>query len=615
MQLAGDFPAVTHEQWLEAVAKVLKGRDLEVLRSQTLDGITVEPLYTADDAGPVAQAPAEGVGRRSGGVAGLTAGWDVRQRHGLGDPTATNQAVLSDLARGVTSIELATDGVDAAALDAVLADVLLDLAPISLMSPTSGLAEAQLLLALAASRGVAPGEQRFDLGCDPIAKLAAHGSVELPVDDAIAAVAALANDIASTHPHTRVFRADGGVHAEAGASPAAELGATVATAVAYLRALTDAGVDTAAAFRQVLLSVSVGTDQFGDIAKLRALRVMWARVADVAGVPEAPCTVQATTASNVATLLDPWVNMLRVTIGCFAAAVGGADIIQVRPFDDVAGAPDDLGLRIARNTQLTLMEESNIHRVIDPAGGSWYVEQLTDQLAAAGWDAFRALEAEGGIVSALRSGAHQERIATTAATTQEAVATRARPITGISEFPDIDEDLLERAEPMRVAVERAPAECTPLEPRRHASGFEVLRMVARGADVEPTIFLANLGPVAVHTARAGWAKNFFEAGGIRTLGNDGFDDAEELAAAFAASGARFAVLCSSDDVYADRVGDAAPALRNAGAERIYLAGHPRDRRDAHEAAGVDEFVHVGTNVLASLQNAHRLLGLGQEDPS
>lgn len=191
MQLAGDFPPVTHQQWLEAVERVLKGKDIDVLRSRTLDDITIEPLYTADDrSDPVAQAPSVGASRRAGSVAGLTGGWDVRQQHGTADPTAANEAILTDLARGVTSIELRTVGLDAAGLDTALTGVLLDLAPVSLRSSTSGLAEAQLLVDLASERGVAPSDLRLDLGCDPIGRMARHGSVEVPVADAIDTIAA-----------------------------------------------------------------------------------------------------------------------------------------------------------------------------------------------------------------------------------------------------------------------------------------------------------------------------------------------------------------------------------------------------------------------------------------
>jgi len=616
--LAGEFPTPTHADWLAAVGKILRGRSFEeVLQRTTPDGIVIDPLYTKDSEPPgLEQYPGTGTGRRSSNPVATLAGWDIRQRHGLAeDPAAANAAALTDLRRGVTSIELAAPSIDAERLERALRGVYLDLAPVALRTDDDGVTAAQALLALVADAEIQPAEYRADLGCDPIGAVARCGRLSLPVADAVARVAQLAAELARSHPRVRIVRADGSTFAEAGASPAVELGATVASAVTYLRAFTDAGLPVDVALDNVLLTTTVGTEQFGDIAKLRALRVLWSRVASVIGAPEHRAKVQAVTSDFALAQRDPWVNMLRTTIGCFAAAVGGADVITVTPFDAQLGQPDDLGRRVARNTQLALMEESQVHRVADAAGGSWYVEHLTDQLAECAWREFQAIESGGGVVAALQSGELQKRIGVQWELEQARVATRARPITGVSEFANLDEDLLSRA---RFAGEGATADdavvdVTPLPARRLAEAFEQLRSRGEKQSPEPVVFLANLGAVATHTARATWAKNFFEAGGIRALGNEGFDDDAELAEAFASSGARIAALCSSDAVYSVRVPAAAAALRAAGAARVYLAGHPGEQREAFVAAGVDEFVHVGCDVLRSLHDAYDLLETGQGD--
>lgn len=617
MDLAGDFEPATQEQWLDAVDKVLRGRDFDaVLRTHTHDGIAIEPLYTIDDEATITQTPSIGASRRASTVAGTAMGWDVRQRHVLGASPNLNAAILHDLSRGVTSIELVTDGSgDVAALDSALADVFLDLAPVGLVSPGSGVADARALLALADQRGVAPSDFVADLGCDPIGQYASSGRSEGSIAAALETVAALAAELASTHPGVRVLRADGGVYAEAGASPAIELATAIATGVTYLRALEAAGVDTTAAFEQIALAVTVGTDQFGDIAKIRALRIMWARVAQACAAEGVTAKVQASTAAALATTRDPWVNMLRVTVGCFAAATAGADVVVVRPFDASIGVPDDLGLRIARNTQLALLEESNLHRVVDPAGGSWYVEHLTDELAAAAWQVFQDIESDGGMVAALQGGTLHRRIDDAWSSTEEAVARRARPITGVSEFPDLDEVVLERPPTPATQPVGGQLDFEPLAPRRLAGAFEDLRDAADAAGGEAAVFLANLGPVAAHTARAAWAKNFFAAGGIRAIDNDGFDDSTELAAAFRDAASPAVVICSSDAVYAENGVAAAVALRDAGAQRIYLAGNPGELRSAFTSAGVDEFIHVGCDVLATLRDVHDLLGLTREATS
>ena len=387
LPLASEFPPVSHEDWLEAVDKVLKGKSYDaVLRTPTRDGFITEPLYTRDDERPVDAVPGPGAGRRASSVTGSTGGWDIRQRHSLTTVAETNEAILTDLARGVTSIELDMDRIDSdELLDGVLAGVYLDLAPVSLAAVGDGVAEARRFLALATARGVAASELVADLGCDPIGQLMRHGGTGRPIADALADVASLAAQVRRSHPGVRTIRADGAPAAAGGATPATELAVAIAAAVDYARALVDAGLGVADAFDQILLSVEVGTDQFGEIAKLRALRVLWRRVCEASGVDAQTGAVQASTSVSVMSSRDPWVNMLRGTLGCFAAAVGGADIVQVQPFDALVGVPDDLGRRIARNTQLALAEETNLHRVIDPGGGSWYIEATTDEMATAAW--------------------------------------------------------------------------------------------------------------------------------------------------------------------------------------------------------------------------------------
>ena len=352
--------------------------------------------------------PGFGDARRGARAQGSTGGWDIRQTHVVADPAddeEVNAEILRDLARGVTSIELDTRetlGVDR--LDTVLAEVLLDLAPVALVSVDDGLANARAFCELLERRAMPAGSVRGALGCDPIGRLIDRGGVDGGVDDAIARVAAFAAEIATARPGLRAIRVDGAPVARGGASAATELATVAAGGVAWLRALTDAGLAVADAVDQLSFVVTVGTDQFADIAKLRALRVLWARIVEASGAPGAVPEVQASMLDTVLSEYDPWVNMLRGTVACFAAAVGGADAAVVAPFDAAIGRPDELGRRIARNTQLVLGEESHLHRVIDPAGGSYYVETLTDALADAAWAQFQDIEAAGGIVAALRAG-------------------------------------------------------------------------------------------------------------------------------------------------------------------------------------------------------------------
>ena len=292
----------------------------------------------------------------------------------------------------------------------------------------------------------------------------------------------------------------------------------------------------------------------------------------------------AVTSTVMMTQRDPWVNMLRTTVACLAAGVGGADAVTVLPFDSALGLPDDFARRIARNTQAILLDESNLARVIDPAGGSWYVEQLTDQLARAAWDWFQQVERAGGQQAALRSGLIAGRIAENWAKRSADLARRREPITGVSEFPNLGE--------RPVARDPAPARPGGGLPRvRRAEAFEALRsrsdaiLAATGA--RPAMVLAALGPAAVYTARSSFAANLFQAGGIETalveVEATGQPDLQALADAFTASGARVACICSSDALYAEYGEAAAAALKAAGARYVVLAGRPGDRREAYQA--------------------------------
>ena len=616
LPLGADFPAATREAWLAEVAKVLDGASFDrKLVGRTYDGLTIQPLYDATNAPAAARGipgspPFTRASTAAAARATETGAWDIRQHHFGADPVAVNEAVLADLERGVTSISLGPVGDGTAgALGRALHGVLLDLAPICLDWGAASEAGADALIALWAEHSVDGQSVRGELGFDPLGLAAATGGAP---EYGPAVRAALAG--ASRRPGVRALRADGTVYANAGASDSQELAYTLATAVAHLRALVDGGLALGDAFAQIAFRLSAGVDQFSTIAKLRALRTCWARVAEASGSPEygGQTFVHAVTSLAQYSRLDRFVNPLRATLACFAAAVGGADAITVLPMGAAAGQWDEAGRRLARNTQLMLAEESNLARVIDPGGGSYYVEALTDDLAADAWRRFQAVEAAGGMAAVLADGSAAADVRATWEARLANLSTRRDPLTGVSEFPFLDEEPLAGALTTLGAPGAsgtgAPDAAFPL--RRWSAPFEALRDAAQRAPEPPQVFSANLGPIATHTARATFARNLFEAGGIRTTGGDtGYDSAEAVAAAFSASGCSVAVICSSDSLYAERAEATAAALKAAGATRVYLAGNPGERRGAYEAAGVDEFVYIGTDVLAALHGAQRALGL------
>lgn len=585
--LAEEFPELDHDDWRALAEAALKGGSFERLRSRTYDGIIVEPLYPAASGGPLLGRP----GTR----------WDIRCEHALADARELNAALLADLEGGATSVRVVVPAdADAAWFDAALEGVLMDIAGVHLRPVADPLAAGTAVLDHLAERGF--GSPIGSLGGDPIGALAGSGGSP---DVTRAEIERLA---ATAPPEgLRIFDVDTSAFSGAGSSEAQEIGVALAAATAYLRALTDRGHSPPQAASRIGFTVTADADVFATMAKLRALRRAWNHVLDVCGVgPDARATeIAARQADRMLSARDPWVNLLRGTAACVGAALGGADAVIVAPFDAVAGRPEALGRRLARNTQLLLLEESHLGHVVDPAAGSGHVEALTDQLCDAAWANFVSIESRGGLVAAVADGSLAAALAATAAARSRNVATRRDPLTGVSEFPNLDEPAFTRT-PVGFDRPRASGPVSPLPQLELDEPFEVLRaasdqhLARHGA--RPSVFLACLGPVAVHTARASWARNVCEAGGIRPSENDGFSSPADLAAAFTDSGLTVAVLCSDDATYADWGTAAAAALRRAGAVRVYLAGRV-------DVEGVDEAVHVGTDIADALRGMHDVLGV------
>ena len=611
LELAAAFPPAERDRWRELVKGVLRKsgvanedtplEEIEgLLTRESYDGVPLAPLYTRDDTAPgrPGLAPYLRAVRPDG--EGL-AGWDVRQRHAHPDPAAVREAVLADLENGVTSVwlTLGEPGPPVEALPEVLRGVHLNLAPVVLDAGARTAEAAEALFAAIDERGQA-ATALGNLGADPLGLRARTGET-VPLDGP-GSVTDLAVRCARGFPGLRAVTVDATVHHDAGGGDAEELGAAVAAGVAYLRALTGAGLTLDEAFGQLEFRLAVNADQFSSIAKLRAARRLWARVAEVCGAGgddaagRRAARLHAVTSSAMMTRRDPWVNMLRTTVAAFAAGVGGADAVTVQPFDVRLGLPDDLGRRIARNTQTLLLEESSLARVVDPAGGSWYVERLTEETARAAWAWFTEIEKAGGFAAALDSGLIAGRLAATWERRRRDLAHRRAPLTGVSEFPNLAEELPER--------EPAPGPAAPapggLPAVRYAQDFEALRdradAHAEATGSRPKVYLATLGPIAVHTARATFAANLFQAGGIETVSGD--------PEGFAASGAKVACLCSSDTLYAEQAEDAARVLREAGAAKVWLAG-----KGTYE--GVDAHLYAGCDAVAVLETTLDDLGVNR----
>jgi methylmalonyl-CoA mutase len=703
LTLADDFPPVGYDEWRALAEADLQGAPFEhKLVTHTYEGIDVQPVYTRQDH------PGEGdpegfpglpyFVRGARPLGAVQTGWDLRQEHAHPDLAATNAAILEDLQGGVTSLLLRLDvaaraGLDpddpAAAelvgrdglmayhvndLDSALAGVHLHMIGVTLEAGAAFLPAAAALVALWRRRGVGAEQARGAFNADPLAVLVRDGQLPIAPEIALALLADLAAWTARNYPHVTAVRVGTAPYHHAGATAAQDIAFGMASAVEYLRAMSHAGLDVDSAARQILFSISLGTHHFLAIAKLRAARRLWSRVVEACGGSPAAgaMRIHARVSKRVLTLRDPYVNLLRNTVACYAAGLGGAEAITSVPFDAVAGLPDSFSRRIARNTALILQDEAHLHRVVDPPGGSWYLDWLTDQLAEKAWAIFQEIERRDGMLQAIRTGWVAQQIDSAFAPRAKNLARRKEGITGVSEFPDIGEKPLVRPAPDRAALRTAairrlaaarleddkvtrwqggkvkednqapvtlspghlvtlssagaslgqlarplgfhvePATLPPLTPHPFAEPFEELRDASdawqKVHGSRPRVFLANMGPVAHHTARASYAKNFFEAGGFEVIGNSGFKDAD-AAAAFAESGATVAVICSSDKLYPECVPAVAPKLKAAGARTVVLAGNPGASESAWRAAGVDRFIFIKCDVLGTLRELLRQEGV------
>ena len=611
--LSAEFEAASREAWLKLVEKALKGGSFErQLVSHTADGLRIEPLGT-----PAAMSSSLATATNKCGSAD---GWDIRQRHAEPDPKLCNAAIREDLEGGVNSLLLQIEapgqsglGYGAEPLAAALKGVRLSAVLIALEARENTMDAVGSLLEIWRENGVEEGNRHAAFNLDPLGVLAKTGTLYYPADRACAIAAEFAAD-AQAMPNVKALLADGRPYHEAGASEAQELAAMLATTVAYLRVCEFGGQAPGVAFDKIAFALASDADLFVGIAKLRAARRLLRRVAEACGSLEAANILHLTafTSERMMARRDPWVNMLRTTVACAAAAFGGADAISVLPFTWALGKPDRFALRIARNTQLILQEESALGRVIDPAHGAWFIERLTADLMQKAWELFQAIEAQGGMARALESGFFQEEVGKVADARARRIANGQLELTGVSAFPRLAADGVSvAAHPAVAAVVRGGTSVTALPLRRLAEPFERLRDAAdahldRGGR-RPQVFLAALGEAADHSGRVTWMKNFLAAGGIEAVVSKPLHSSAEAGKAFADSNTDVVSICASDTVYAELAEATAGMLKTAGAKQVLIAGRPKQQQDALRAAGVDEFVFAGCDAIRTLSRLHEVL--------
>lgn len=648
-QLAGAFDAVGYDDWARLAQAALKGAPIERhLLSKTDDGLEIAPIHAR------AEHAAQHTRKDP-------TGWSIVQRADHPNIHEANNLLLCDLSGGCDIVELTFaggcgahgNGINAETvsdLDTVLDEVLLDLVPFRIDAGQDTRHVAALLVALAERRKIDPAKLDLTLLIDPPGHGLQLGRMAHLNDVTLDRLLDFHQWLSGHGVTARIFSADSRLLHAAGASEAQELAYLISSGVYCMRALEKAGLSPRDASSLISFTLTADANQHLTIAKFRALRQLWAKIEAEAGVAPTPAAVHAVTGRRMFTQYDPYVNTLRATMATFAAAVGGADSILALPHTAELGLADMSARRLARNLQLILREESNLHRVADPAGGSGALETLTKDLCLSAWTRFQQIENAGGIMCALAAGTIQEDLAHMQEQRAEEVATRRRAITGISEYALLTEHKQRTASPvtdelqttkhsldlpkpgggilfaalLKAAHEGAKLSdmsaargsvqvdtCKPVKSRRLAEPFERLRDLSDSYLMQyghrPSIFLANLGKRPDFAARAAWIRNLFEAGGIYVISSEGYDSPHLIAAAYQRSDAKLACLCSSDAVYAELGEMSAEALRSVGARHVYLAGLPKGQQEGLAQAGVGTFIYNGCNVLDVLNHVYASL--------
>jgi methylmalonyl-CoA mutase len=704
--LLSEFPPVTREEWRQLVEAELKGAPfVKKMFTATSEGITLQPIYTPADTAKLpfvhsfpGFAPFVRGGRASGAVNLV---WEISQEISGASPTEFNTTARNSLQRGLTALNIVLDqatrngtdpdwtkaeevgqgGLSIATLDDLdraLDGVDFTTVPLSIRTGAAALPFAALFVALARLRKSDLAKLRGCVEIDPLGVMAHEGRLPQPLAGACDEMAALTRWAAANAPQLQTICVHSRSWHESGANAVQELAYALATAVEYLRAMNERGLDANTVAPRLRFAVTVGETFFTEIAKLRALRMIWARVVQSLGGSAGAqrLSLHVRTSHWNKSVNDPYNNLLRTTVEAFAAVLGSCDSLQVGAFDEVVRTPDEFSQRIARNTQIILQKECHLGRVVDPAGGSYYIESLTGELATRAWVLFQDIERQGGMSAALRAGIPQKAVAVTAAERIKNVACRRDSIVGVNQYanpkelpleiPVVDHAGFARRRARQIAEHRisldqgvrqavleklaqvlaqpgdglfetcveaalagatlgeitrvirpggAPAAAIkPVNITRVAKPFEHLRatmdiFVAKTGS-RPKMFLLNMGPLKQHKARADFARGFFATGGYEVTSPNGFNTPEDAVAAFAKSGSRVAVICSTDDTYPTLV----PALVNSIRVQqpdalVILAGYPTEQVEAFKAAGIHDFIHLRANAPELLAQLHQSLGV------
>ena len=672
----GEFGPASYADWREAAIAALKGADFnKSLFTKLVDGITLNPIYNKSDVSDLKESsPGQFPYRRGTKTLGYTeTPWEVAQSIPAKSPEEFNAALLNDLMCGLTAVNIQLNCKCGLKLrkqsdwNMALNGVELDKLPVYITPGSCGIVPFASFINEYEARGYDFAKMTGGVLYDPIGKAVNKGSLcggkgLCVYYDQMATMTKWAIKHA---PQMQTIGVSGLPYHDSGASVFEDISAMLSTAIAYLKAMEERSISIDDAASHIRFTVGVGSNLFLEIAKIRALRQLWAAIVTSCGGNEesAKAKIHARTSGWTITKVDPWVNMLRGTAQAFSAVMGGVDSLDVLAYDSGVRTSDEIARRIARNVQLVLQGECNLDKIVDPAGGSWYIEALTDEVARSSWAMFQEIEKEGGIAKALKSGSVQTRINATVAKRYELADQRRQTIVGVNKYVNLSEKSLEVSEAdaksccgghahckkgadlqlpevkmcmcsVKQAVKDGIASCLinkalceqsecacggsfeieALPIRRLSERFENLLekaavwQMTKGS--RPSVFFANMGALRQHKARADFSRDFLSAGGIEAVYPAGFKTPEDAAKAAAESGLTVCVTCSTDDTYPEIVPAFCKALKAIKPDMmICLAGFPADHVESFKTDGVDVFIHIKANCYKTVESIQNKIGL------
>ncbi|PIE51358.1 methylmalonyl-CoA mutase [Candidatus Fermentibacteria bacterium] len=678
--LFDEFQRPSREEWKEAAIALLKGRPFEkAMYTKTPEGITIDPIYdlaSLDALSHTGSLPGYAPFVRGTKVSGnLIKPWDICQQVYAGDPEEFNTILIEDLHNGQNALNMPLDAPSLAGIDADNADtssvgnrgvsistvadlevafkeIIFDALPVHINTGNNPVPLTAMFLALLEKRGTDPASLHGVLGYDPLGQIAGHGTIGITIEKSMNLMSEVLTAVSESDSDLRTILVEGHPYHNGGADSVTELAYMIATGTFYLREMLNRGHSVEAVSKRVVFSLSLGSNFFMEISKIRAARMLWHRIVkEFGGNDDArKMYIHGKTSSWTKTVYDPYVGMLRNTSEAFSGAMGGVDSLTVIPFDEAIREADSFSRRVSRNVQSILQEECHFTRPIDPAGGSWFIESLTSEVSASAWKAFQEIEAAGGMNSIILDGTAAEKVAAKYEEQFRDMAKRKRVWVGVNKYANMSEEklevhernekeLLQKRKKTLAAVRskrkdfelsgferglkgltRAAAEgatiqelyalssgdsrnapaVEPVKKQRGAERFEALRdktIEMKSSNIVPAVLLLNIGPVPNHKPRADFTRGYFEVGAFDVLSNKGFSSPEEMIEAAASTPAQVAVFCGKDTDYPEIVAQTAGVIKEKRPEiKLVIAGRPaKDLEPVYREAGIDHFIYMGSN--------------------